>query len=75
MGLLQLRDLGVDLRRRDAPVMRLPATNGPSKRIPNQLPNWVESLSARHTRSRAAFNTMDFTMRSVSTYTQPPGCV
>ena len=46
--------------------MTLPVTKGPSNATPNQLPNWVASLTAPHTRSSGARRTTLFWMRSVS---------
>src|SRR5690606_22254075 len=48
-----------------APPTRAPATKGPSRRIPNQLPNSVESLIACQTRSSGAWRRALFSMRSV----------
>src|SRR5262245_40922137 len=47
------------------PLICLPATNGPSKSTPNQVPNCFESLIAFHTRSRGARSTTFFSILSV----------
>lgn len=45
-----------------AAVTDVPATNGPSKRTPNQRPNSSASLMARHTRSSGARSTTCFSI-------------
>src|SRR5258706_15789933 len=52
--------------------MTAPGANGPSNLTPNQVPNSVESDSARQTRFRGARKRIFFSMRSV--LMQPPGC-
>src|SRR5258706_16471151 len=43
----------------------LPAANGPSSVMRNQVPNSFASLIARHTRERGARSTTRFSIRSV----------
>src|SRR5215472_8592569 len=55
------------------PRIDAPGSNRPSNFMPNQLPNSVESASARHTRFRGACSRIFFSMRSAF-LRQPPGC-
>jgi len=63
--LLGLGDLRIDRRATITPRMLAPGVNGPSNFMPNQVPNSVESDSARQTRFRGARRRIFFSMRSV----------
>src|SRR5262249_46458310 len=57
------------------PVRCAPAAKGPSSSTPNQVPNSLATLMARHTRESGARRTIFFSMRSVVlVIVQPPGC-
>jgi len=62
---LPIRDLSVDARRHHLADNALARDDGSSNSTPNQLPNCVESLIARQTRSRGARSNTLFSIRSV----------